>query len=297
MKSNLGAFLPAVLTAVVCTAGGQKAPDEKLAAAESAFAKLQPELERAQAQWEKTEARSAPVDWTITHDMVVQRRMAGRNQFDGKRADDVDLEHEEVARFRPHDQFTLSAWIRPKELTGAILTRGEDVTEGEGYRLYLKGGKVQVNLVKSWRNDALRVEAGRAIDLNQWHNVTVTYDGSGAAGGIKIYVDGQPQKVKVKSNSLHSSFESKEPLRIGGGGGPENRFRGQIRGVRIYRAVLTSDEVGVLATDTPVSALVQIPPEKRTAAESRKIRLYFLDRAAPVHIREAWQRVCESRSQ
>jgi hypothetical protein len=53
----------------------------------------------------------------------------------------------------------------------------------------------------------------------------------------------------------------------------------------------------VLSTDTPVTTLVQIPPEKRTAAESLKIRTYFLERAAPAHIREAWQRVCELLSQ
>jgi hypothetical protein len=297
VKSRLGGFLPALLTAILCAAGAHKAPDEKLAPPESECPKLQSELERAQAQWEKTDARFAQVDWTISHDLVVQRRLAGGNRFDGKRVIDVDLEHEEAARFGPHDKFTFSAWIRPKELTGAILTRGEDVVEGDGYRLYLKDGKVQVHLVKSWRRDALRVEAKRAIDPDQWHNVTVTYDGQGAAGGIKIYVDGQPQKLKINSNNLHSSFESREPLRIGGGGGPDNRFRGQIRSVRIFRAALTPDEVAVLATDTPVSALVGTPPEKRTAAESRKVRLYFLERNAPAGLREAWQRVCELRNQ
>jgi hypothetical protein len=64
VKSGLGGFLPAFLTAVLCAAGAHKAPDEKLAP-ESECAKLQPELERAQAQWEKTDARFAQVDWTI----------------------------------------------------------------------------------------------------------------------------------------------------------------------------------------------------------------------------------------
>ena len=67
--------------------------------------------------------------------------------------------------------------------------------------------------------------------------------------------------------------------------------------VRIYRTVLTPDEVAVLATDTPVTALVQIPPGKRTAAESLKIRMYFLEHNATANIREAWQRVCELHSQ
>lgn len=287
--------IPVALLAAVLSAS-QKAPDEKLAAADAAFAKLQPELERAQAQWEKTDARFAIVDWNITRGLVIQKRLAGDNLFDGKRALVAEIEHDESADLDSHDKFTLSAWILPTELSGVIVTRGRDVTESEGYRIGLKDGRVQVNLVQNWRNDALRVEAKDAVDLKHWHNVTATYDGSGTSAGLKVYVDGRPQKLKIHSGNLHSSFESKEPLRIGGGGGPGNGFHGRIRMVRIFRTVLTPDEVAVLATDTPVTALVQIPPEKRTTAESLKIRMYFLEHNAPPDIREAWQRVCGLRS-
>jgi len=297
VKGSLSWLLPAILSAVSYMAGEQQVPDDKLAAAESAFAKLQPELERAQAQWEKTDARFAIIDWNITRDLVIQKRLAGGNLFDGKRAIIAEIEHDESADLGSHDRFTLSAWILPTALSGVIVTRGRDFTESEGYRICLKDGRVQVNLVKSWRNDALRVEAERVVDLDRWHNVTATYDGSGTSGGLRVYIDGQPQKLKISSDNLHSSFESKEPLRIGGGGGAGNGFHGRIRMVRIYRTVLTPDEVAVLSTDTPVTALVQIPPEKRTAAASLKIRMYFLERNAPAHIREAWQRVCELRSQ
>jgi Concanavalin A-like lectin/glucanases superfamily len=265
--------------------------------AEQAFAKLQPELDRAQVQWEKSpEARAAQVDWTITRGLVVQRRLTGGNRFNGKRVVDVDLEHEENVRFGVHDKFSISAWILPITPTGAIVARGKDVSQAEGYGLYLDAGKVQVNLVRSWPADAVSAETVGAIELNQWHNVTTTYDGSGAAAGIRIYVDGQAQKLRVTLDRLHGSFETIEPLWIGGGNGPESHFRGQIRGVRIYRAVLTSDEVAVIATETPVNTIAQIPAEKRTHGESEKIRRYFLERAAPADIREAWQRMVEASS-
>lgn len=51
----------------------------------------------------------------------------------------------------------------------------------------------------------------------------------------------------------------------------------------------------MIATETPVGTLVQLAPDKRTRAESEKIRLCFLERAAPANIREAWQRVVETR--
>lgn len=265
--------------------------------AESAFEKLRPELDRAQAQWEKSaEARAAQVDWTITRGLTVQRRMTGGNRFNGKRVVDVDLEHEENVRFGVHDRFSISAWILPTAPTGAIVARGKDTSHAEGYGLFLEAGKVQVSLINSWPADALSVETEGAIELNKWHNVTMTHDGSGAAAGIRIYADGQAQKPHVTLDRLHGSFETTEPLWIGGGSGLESHFRGQIRGVRIYRAVLTSDEVAVIATETPLNTIAQIPAEKRTHGESEKIRRYFLERAASAEIREAWQRVVEASS-
>jgi hypothetical protein len=277
--------------AIACCAG------QSAEQAESAFAKVQPELDRAQAQWEKSaDARAAQVDWTITRGLVVQRRLTGGNRFNGKRVVDIDLEHEENVRFGAHDKFSISAWILPIAPTGAIVARGKDVPQAEGYGLYLEAGKVQVNLVRRWSDDAVRVDTERAIELNQWHNVTVTYDGSGAAAGIRIYIDGQLQKLQVNLDRLHDSFDTKEPLWIGGGSGPESHFRGQIRGVKIYNAALTADDAAVVATETPVNAIAQIPAEKRTPGESEKIRLYFLERAAPEDMREAWQRAVETRN-
>lgn len=265
--------------------------------AESASAKSKAELDRAQAQWEKSaEARAAPVDWTITRGLTVQRRMTGGNRFNGKRVVDVDLEHQENVRFGIHDSFSISAWIMPIAPTGAIVARGKDVPQAQGYGLYLESCKLQVKLTRHWPDDALSVEAEHAVELNQWHNVTMTYDGSGVAAGIRIYIDGQPQKLHVNLDRLHGSFETTEPLWIGGGSGPDSHFRGQIRGVRVYRAVLISDEAAVIATETPVNNIAEIPTEKRTHGESEKIRRYFLERAAPADMREAWQRAVEASS-
>jgi hypothetical protein len=225
--------------------------------------------------------------------MVAQRRLAGSMSFDGKRS----VEVEDVAGFGFYDKFTLSAWIRPAALTGAIITRAEDVPEGEGYGLYLKDGKLHANLVKRWLDDALRVETERTLELNQWHHVMMTYDGSRTADGAKIYIDGEPQKLKINLDDLNQSFETSETLRIGAGGGAENRFQGQIHDARVNKVALTPGEAAIAATDTPIPAIAQIPVEKRTHAQSGKIMLYFLEREAPPHIQTAWKQLTLLRDQ
>ena len=52
---------------------------------------------------------------------------------------------------------------------------------------------------------------------------------------------------------MNQPFDAKQPLRIGGGLGAANRFRGQIAEVRVYRRALSAEEVAVLAVGEPVS--------------------------------------------
>ena len=178
-----------------------------------------------------------------------------------------------------------------RQANGAILTRAKDEDQGTGYGLYLKDGKVAAVMVLRWLDDGVRLETEAALPLHQWSHVALTYDGSRMADGVKIYINGEPQKVKVALDVMNQTFAVKEPLRIGGGGGPENRFHGSIDEVRIYNASLTPGQAAVLATRDSIPAIAAIDPAKRSRAQSDKMRLSFLDRFAPEEIRQAWRQL------
>ena len=135
--------------------------------------------------------------------------------FDGKRF----IVAGNIGPFGFQDTFTLAAWIYPTAETGAIITRTKDVEEEAGYGLYLKSGKVQANLILRWLDDGARVETVKPIELNRWQHVMMTYDGSRTAEGIKIYVDGQSQELAIHLDDVNQNFLTRDPLRIGGGGG------------------------------------------------------------------------------
>ena len=167
------------------------------------------------------------------------------SHFDGKRA----AEQGDKGKFGFLDKFSIAAWIDPAAPTGGIVTRTLDISEGHGWGLYpVNDGKLQLNLVQRWLDDALRVETEDSLSLNQLHHVLVTYDGSRVADGVHMYVDGKPQKLKILLDELNQDFASRDPLRIGGGGGPDNRFNaGVIRDVRIYDVALKPEEAAVVA--------------------------------------------------
>jgi hypothetical protein len=215
-------------------------------------------------------------------------------RFDGRRF----LDAGDVADFGFYDKFTLAAWVwADGNHGGTILSRMADAAKGDGYALVLDGGKLQLNLVKRWLDDSLRVETERRLEPNRWHHVIATYDGSREAKGVRIFIDGESQPLRIVLDELNQSFATKEPLRIGGGGGPDGRFRGLIDDVRIYRRVVTADEAVILATPDSLADILPIELEHRTPAQRLKLRFAFREHFAPNSIRSAYREFVELRQQ
>jgi hypothetical protein len=64
---------------------------------------------------------------------------------------------------------------------------------------------------------------------------------------------------------------------VGGGWGPERRFKGQIEDLRIYSRVLESEELQALNVRLPLSEIVRKPAPTRTAGETFALRSAFLE--------------------
>jgi hypothetical protein len=192
----------------------------------------------------------------------------------------------DVAKFEFVDQFTLSAWIRVLDgQAGTIISRMTDVPQGDGYQLAVVDGKLQLNLVKRWLDDALRIETtDRIIRSEQgparWMHVAATYDGSRTPSGVRLYVDGQEQTKVVLLDELNQTFSVKEPLRIGSGGGPAGNFGGAIDEVRIYRDALSAGDVAILATSQSVAELMKGKPPNRRRGFPAKLKRYYLAKHA-----------------
>src|SRR4029077_2219315 len=176
-------------------------------------------------------------------------------EFDGKRYVDVG----NVGNFGFYDSFTLSASINPAIGSGTIVSHANDEAEGKGFGLVLKNGHLSASLVQRWLDDGVRIESEEPVPLNRWSHVSLTYDGSRLASGVRLYLDGRLLHTKANLDYMNQPFDAKQPLRIGGGLGPENRFRGQIAEVRMYRRALTPEEVSVLAVAWSVRRSFQLP--------------------------------------
>ena len=278
-------------------------------AAERAFLDLAPQVRDAQADWERTLGTRRTIDGSFTRHLVSHYPLdeigerwalngkplvaAGRIgkavHLDGKSWIDIY----EAGAFGFFDKFSMGAWVKPDGAAGgAILSKMVDTDRADGYSLSLIEGKIHVQLVKRWLDDAIRVETVEALKADEWRHVFITYDGSREAKGVKIYLDGKPAQVKVNLDDLNQNFNTKEPLRIGAGGG--SRFHGAIDDVRLYDDVIAAEDVGIIANLDSITAIVATQRGERTAVQRHKLRTYFLEKAAPDALRESFTELLRS---
>jgi hypothetical protein len=246
-------------------------------AAEAKFEKLEPKIRREQDKW-MAQLAAKPQAWLPAEDLVYESKQ--RFRFDGKNFEEVKPSPVVYDYLTP---FTFAAWVNPKKPDGAILGISEDYDEGNGHALLLMKGKLRVHVVFRWTDIGMRLETEEPLALNDWQHVAVTYDGSRYAKGVRVYINGQPRRVKILFDELNFPMNFKHPLRIGAGYGL--RLEGEVEDIHIYKRELNFAEVIALFDRAPLSS----------KSRPEKLRLAFLDLAASPEIRQALQQRREAR--
>ena len=193
-------------------------------------------------------------------------------KFDGQthvdRGNAVTLERDQP--------FSYGAWIQPAG-SGAILARMDDKNSYRGWDLFYAGEKVEAHIVHKWPENALHCRTRDPLPAGSWYHVFLTYDGTGQAEGMTLYVDGQAVEVEVTQNALTGTIATDKPLHIGRRN-PSGHFTGNIADVRIYAGELSADEVATLAR--PHHALLARPVALRAEAQTAAVRHVYLNESS-----------------
>lgn len=206
--------------------------DVKVAKAQTTWDKKLPKLKKDIAKFEPA------ADWIPTEDLLFRNDGGTFAGKDGSTVADVKVRLDYLT------PFTFQARVKPDEPNGAILSKSEDYWEGTGHGLYLVDGKVRLHIVFRWTDLGMRVETAKPISPGE-HLIQATYDGKRKPSGVHLYVDGQEQELKILFNELSWPIDTKEPFRIGAGGG--KRFKGEIRDIAVWKRALLPEEIVAVA--------------------------------------------------
>jgi mono/diheme cytochrome c family protein len=179
--------------------------------------------------------------------------------------------------FEKNEAFSASAWLRFKGEGGAPFGKMEAAPNYRGWDLQLEGGRPVVHLIHQWPNEVILVRARDALPADKFQHVAFTYDGSGKAAGVKIFVNGRAVPAKAEKDKLAGTMMTDAPFRIGQRGGVT--FNGRVDDLHIYSRALKPSEVALLAGG-PDLAIAAIPVAKRTPEQKAKLRKVYRESQA-----------------
>ncbi|MBS0205458.1 MAG: DUF1553 domain-containing protein [Planctomycetes bacterium] len=221
-------------------------------------------------------------------------RIGNAAEFDGRRS----IEAAEAGDFGDDESFAISCWVKPASRTATtILARMDHDNASRGYELRREAnGRLQALFSGRILDDLIRVESRTELPLNQWSHIYVSYDGSSAARGVAVRINGEPAELTVITDLLSNPIRVKLPLYIGAGGSAAP-FVGLIDEVRCYRGRLTSPEIQSLAAGETISQIVLRPLDQLPVTHLEKLREYYMAEYAPQSLKQTRQQLLDARDQ
>lgn len=172
--------------------------------------------------------------------------------FDGT-DDRVTVPTSGTLSFDSMDAFSISAWVNPTAFSGyqTIAHKIDDTNEDRrGYLFTMNNGTPEVWLINDFDNGSYAVVPATApLALSTWQQVSFSYDGSGVAGGVRIYVDGvDVTGIPTVDSLMGAIMVNNQPFEIGYRSvAGAQAFNGMIDEVRVYSTVLTPTQMGELS--------------------------------------------------
>ncbi|MCL5097793.1 MAG: LamG domain-containing protein, partial [Candidatus Omnitrophica bacterium] len=109
-------------------------------------------------------------------------------------------------------------------------------------------GLLNVWLINTWGSSYIQVVATNIVLDDTWHHVAFTYDGSGSAAGVRIYVDGEDATGNADDSNfvdtLSGAILSDASMTIGSrDNGSAHFFTGAIREAAVWDTTLTPENI------------------------------------------------------
>ena len=166
----------------------------------------------------------------------------------------------EGGNFEVNQPFAAGGWIfteKEGELQTIMGTSGDVVTFWRGWDLLLDSlNRPSVQMTSYWPHNYMQITAEVSIAKARWHHVFFTYDGSGRAGGLRLYVNGKKIRSTTDNDNLYRTilhewepFQDwpERPVIVGRSGrywrGENAVFAGRIDHLMMFNKYLTPLEV------------------------------------------------------
>ena len=196
---------------------------------------------------------------------LVEGKLGQAVQFSG----DNQVICKNTGQFSRTNEFTIAFWLkRTEEQERAIVlhcSRAWSDSGSRGYELVLEQGRPTFALIHFWPGNAIAIRAREALPLNEWVQLTLTYDGSSRATGLGLFVNGKPTAVETVRDHLFKDIQHRAAWGDADVGNIQLTLGGRFRDSGFRNGLI--DDLRVYDRD-----LAAVAGERQTAAELKELR-------------------------
>ncbi len=168
--------------------------------------------------------------------------------------------------------------------SGTLLSCLDAEDQQSGWELLLEEGRVGLYFADRQGGVTARGVARTALTPGKWHHVLLSYDAASMRSrSIDLFVDGRPAANSGETSNFPHDIVPAAPLRLGarhaaGGRAGPGLAGGRVwvQDLRVFERGFAAGEARDLAAVLDAHAARSVPPEKRTAAHRKALRLHFL---------------------
>ena len=161
-----------------------------------------------------------------------------------------------------------------KKGAAAVQVAAQEVVEDEDSRPEPEGFLV-ANLLHQDKKNAITVRTKRSVSRKEWVHLAFSYDGSGKAAGVRLYIDGKPQETEVLADTLTDTIRTDAPFQLARRNGSDASPETSFQDIRLYARALTPAEVASLPHEDLAAELLRRPVSTWSADERNVVQDFF----------------------
>ena len=165
-------------------------------------------------------------------------------------ARDTQVVIPDLGDFDKNQAVSYGAWVylpaTVKE-SSPVMARMDEENDHRGWDIWYEDGRFATHIISKWPDNALKVRTeGNSAKKGEWQHVLVTYDGSGRAEGVNIYINGVQRGREIERNQLVDGIRTKTPFRLAQRSSGTHFDGLALQDVRFYSRALPAPEARLL---------------------------------------------------
>ena len=186
----------------------------------------------------------------------------------------VTMGHVSEVAFADTDSFSVSLWVKTlsdRDPDGYLVSQIDDTVDNRGWGFIQTAGQLRAVLYNNGGSDGIDVQTTNLNALDgEWHHCVLTYDGSGLASGVSLYVDAVSGSINVLQDNLTGTiFENAAPLNLNSRQDGGSLSTGYYTEVSIWSKELSGSEVSALYNGG-------VPRDARTLGSTADLQGYWV---------------------